>query len=81
MTDWKAYALGKPGAWPDEPWEGDLVAKVGDKIFVFLGGSGDGEVTSLGVKCGDREAADEWLLRLHRPTRLEHAGGRFADPR
>lgn len=63
MTDWKAYALAKPGAWPDEPWEGDLVAKVADKIFVFLGGSGSGGVTSLGVKCGDRDAADEWLQR------------------
>jgi predicted DNA-binding protein (MmcQ/YjbR family) len=39
------------------------VAKVGDKIFVFLGRSGNGKVSSLGVKCGDREAADEWLLR------------------
>lgn len=33
------YALAKPGAYPDEPWEGDLVAKVVEKIFVFgLGG-------------------------------------------
>ncbi|HEV7468985.1 MAG: hypothetical protein JWP64_1945 [Pseudonocardia sp.] len=41
-----AYALAKPGAVEDRPWEGDLVAKVGDKIFVFLGGEG------IGVKCG-----------------------------
>ncbi len=32
-----SYCLGKPGAWPDEPWEGDVVAKVGAKIFAFLG--------------------------------------------
>ena len=32
-----AHCLGKPGAWPDEPWEGDVVAKVGSKIFAFLG--------------------------------------------
>jgi predicted DNA-binding protein (MmcQ/YjbR family) len=52
------YALAKPGAWPDEPWEGDHVAKVGEKIFAFLG------IDSLGVKCGaTREEADEWLLR------------------
>lgn len=52
----RAYALAKPGAWPDEPWEGDTVAKVGDKIFVFLGGNG------IGVKCGKgRSEADEWL--------------------
>ncbi len=31
-----AYCLAKPGAWQDEPWEGDVVAKVGGKIFAFL---------------------------------------------
>ncbi len=54
------YCLAKPGAWPDEPWQGDVVAKVHDKIFAFLG-SGD----SVGVKCGgNRDEADEWLLRF-----------------
>ena len=53
------YCLAKPGAWPDEPWEGDLVVKVGARIFAFLGSE-----TSVGVKCGaSREAADEWVLR------------------
>lgn len=56
------YALGKPGAWPDEPWEGDQVAKVGPedagKIFAFLGSD------TVGVKCGaTRDEADEWLVR------------------
>lgn len=52
-----AYCLAKPGAWQDEPWEGDVVAKVGEKIFAFLGGGG-----SVGVKCGpNRDEADEWL--------------------
>lgn len=56
-----SYCLAKPGAWQDEPWEGDVVAKVGAKVFAFLG-SDDG--MSVGVKCGaSREAADEWLLR------------------
>ena len=55
-----AYCLAKPGAWQDEPWEGDVVAKVGGKIFAFLG-SGD---TGIGLKCGaGRDAADEWLAR------------------
>lgn len=50
------YCMAKPGAWPDEPWDGDLVAKVGDKIFAFTGSG------SVGVKCGkNRDAADEWL--------------------
>jgi predicted DNA-binding protein (MmcQ/YjbR family) len=38
-----AYCLGKPGAWPDEPWEGDVVAKVGPKIafvMAYIGRSG-----------------------------------------
>jgi predicted DNA-binding protein (MmcQ/YjbR family) len=56
-----AYCLAKPGAWRDEPWEGDVVAKVGGKIFAFLGA---GEKPSVGVKCGpNRDAADEWLRR------------------
>ena len=24
------HALSKPGAWPDQPWEGDYVAKVAE---------------------------------------------------
>ena len=35
--DLLAYCLAKPGAWQDEPWEGDVVVKVGAKIFAFLG--------------------------------------------
>ena len=55
------YCLAKPGAWQDEPWEGDVVAKVGAKIFAFLG---SGEPPGVGLKCGaSREAAGEWLLR------------------
>lgn len=54
-----SHCLGKPGAWQDEPWEGDLVVKVATKIFAFLG---DG--SSVGLKCGrSREEADEWLRR------------------
>jgi predicted DNA-binding protein (MmcQ/YjbR family) len=50
------YCLAKPGAWRDEPWEGDVVVKVADTIFAFTG------ATSVGVKCGaGREEADEWL--------------------
>ena len=58
----REHALSLPGAWPDEPWEGDLVAKVGPadrgRIFAFLG------ATSVGVKAAaSREEADEWLAR------------------
>ena len=58
-----AHCLSLPGAWEDEPWDGDVVAKVGPgergKIFAFIG---DG--TSVGVKAGrTRDEADEWLHR------------------
>jgi predicted DNA-binding protein (MmcQ/YjbR family) len=61
-----AYCLAKPGAWQDEPWEGDVVAKVGQKVFAFLGqGTAGRDGLSVGLKCGaSREAADEWLLRF-----------------
>jgi predicted DNA-binding protein (MmcQ/YjbR family) len=53
--------MAKPGAWQDEPWEGDVVVKVGGKIFAFLGAPSG---SAVGVKCGrTREEADEWLLR------------------
>ena len=55
---WLDYCLSNPGAWQDEPWEGDVVAKVGDKIFAFLGNE-----TAIGLKCGDRETADLLLDR------------------
>lgn len=53
------YCLAKPGTWPDEPWEDDVVVKVGPRIFAFLGTP---ENCSVGVKCGaTRVEADEWL--------------------
>ena len=53
--------LDKPGAWQDEPWEGDVVVKVGPKIFAFFG-SGQ---AAVGLKCGaNRDEADEWLVRF-----------------
>jgi predicted DNA-binding protein (MmcQ/YjbR family) len=58
------HCLAKPGAWQDEPWEGDVVVKVGPRIFAFLGTGGAG---LIGLKCGPtREVANEWLLRYPR---------------
>lgn len=67
------YCLAKPGAWRDEPWETDVVAKVGSKIFAFLGGESG---STVGVKCGpNREVADEWLLRYpHDATVMPYIG-------
>lgn len=54
----REHCLAKPGAWADQPWEGDFVAKVGDKIFAFMGSE------SVGLKCGSSRAeADEWILQ------------------
>jgi predicted DNA-binding protein (MmcQ/YjbR family) len=59
--DLLAYCMAKPGAWQDEPWEGDVTVKVGPRIFAFFG---SGVAASVGLKCGaSREAADEWLSR------------------
>lgn len=55
------HCLAKPGAWQDEPWDGDVVVKISSKIFAFLGST---QGSAVGVKCGgNREAANEWLLR------------------
>jgi len=55
------YCLAKPGAQQDEPWEGDVVVKVGGKIFAFLGSA---KASAVGLKCGpSRDVADEWLAR------------------
>lgn len=68
--DWDgvlAYCLAKPGAWRDEPWEGDVVVKVGPKIFAFLGRRADGPdgSSTVGLKCGrSRDEADEWVRRF-----------------
>ena len=42
------HALAKPGAYEDHPW-GESVAKVGKKVFVFLGVS-DGADAGMSVK-------------------------------
>ena len=55
-----AYCLSKPGAEPDQPWEGDYVAKVAGKIFAFTGD------TTVGVKCG-RDAEEAAELRQRYP--------------
>lgn len=60
------YCLTKPGAWRDEPWEGDPVAKVGPKVFAFIGMRG-----GIGLKCAaTRDEADEWLVRYPESARV-----------
>jgi len=59
------YCLAKPGAWLDEPWEGDEVAKVDDKIFTFFGAV-DAASPTVGLKCG-RTAEEAGELRAQFP--------------
>ena len=56
-----AYCLAKPGATEDYPWgDEELTAKVGGKVFAFIGLSGGG----VGLKCGSNaDEAAEWRLR------------------
>jgi predicted DNA-binding protein (MmcQ/YjbR family) len=72
---WKAlhdYSLAKPGAWEDQPWDGDTVAKVGEKIFAFLGAE------TIGLKCGPtRDVADEWLRQFPEDATVMAYIGRF----
>ena len=68
-----AHCLAKPGAWQDQPWEGDVVVKVGSKIFAFVGSG-----TSVGVKCGPtREEADEWVHRYPEDASVMAYIGRY----
>ena len=61
----EAFALDMPGAFRDTPWEGDVVAKVGKKIFVFFG-SGRGPDAAISVKLP--ESADH-ALSIEAPAR------------
>ena len=66
-ADVLAHCLDKPGAWRDEPWEGDSVVKVAEKIFAFASESG----RSVGVKCAPtRDEADEWLRQYPDDARV-----------
>ena len=69
------HCLGKAGAWQDQPWEDDVVVKVGSKIFAFVGGPDSGWV---GVKSGaTRTEADEWLARYPDDALASAYIGRF----
>ena len=45
----RAFAFRLPGAWEDHPW-GELVAKVGKKVFVFFGTTDGDEPFGFSVK-------------------------------
>lgn len=73
------YCLAKPGARVDEPWEGETVVKVGNKIFAFLGREPEpGAAPHISLKLGaTREIADEWLVAYPADARVMSHIGRF----
>lgn len=78
-ADILAYCLAKPGAWLDEPWEGDQVVKVADKIFAFLGSDGaDPADAGVGLKCGrDLDEAGELRARYPGDVTVSAYIGRY----
>lgn len=65
LHELRTYALSLPGAWPDEPWPGDIVAKVGKKVFLFSGRTDDGWGISVKLRESHAEAR---LLPFTEPT-------------
>ena len=65
-----AYCLAKPGAWQDEPWEGDVVAKVREHLCAVLMLDMDGHTLGIVPERGEltvlTNAADRPALELLR---------------
>lgn len=70
-----AYCLAKPGADEDYPWgEQELTAKVGGKVFAFIGLTG----ATVGVKCGVNAAeAEHWRQRYPDSITISAYIGRY----
>ena len=69
------YCLAKPGATEDYPWgDAELTAKVGGKVFAFIGLS-EGTV---GLKCGANvDEAAEWRQRYPEAITVSAYIGRY----
>ena len=76
-ADLRLYALGLPGAWEDFPW-GESVVKVGKKVFVFLGRSGDALSVSVKLPSSNLLALD---LPFASPTGYGLARGGWVTAR
>jgi predicted DNA-binding protein (MmcQ/YjbR family) len=69
------YCLAKPGATEDYPWgEEELTAKVGGKVFAFIGLTNG----SVGLKCGaNTDEAAEWRQRYPDAITVSSYIGRY----
>jgi predicted DNA-binding protein (MmcQ/YjbR family) len=67
--DLQAYCLGFEGAWEDYPW-GDIVYKVGKKVFAFMGANG--AMAGVTVKATKEDA--EVLTQLPNISRARYVG-------
>ena len=76
-ADLRLHALGFPGAWEDFPW-GESVIKVGKKVFVFLGRSGDALSVSVKLPSSNLLALD---LPFASPTGYGLARGGWVTAR
>jgi predicted DNA-binding protein (MmcQ/YjbR family) len=70
-----AYCLAKPGATEDYPWgDEELTAKVGGKVFAFIGLVGG----TVSVKCGaNAEEAGQWRQRYPDAITISSYIGRY----
>jgi hypothetical protein len=72
----RRHALGMPEAYEDFPWD-DSVAKVGKKIFAFLGAP-EGGALGLGVKLRESGTCPTWRTRS--PSTMRWWRSSQADP-
>ena len=81
LADLEAFALDLPGAFADMPWDGDVVAKVGKKIFVFFGSGDPADDHRQAPRLGGPRAGDARRRARPRTGSAGTAGSRYPSAR